>query len=215
MSIRKEVAQIRTDYQSAPLTPEALATDPIQQFETWFSAAVAAEVPEPNAMSLATVLDGKPRVRIVLLKGFDERGFVFYTHYESAKGQQIAQNPQVALTFFWPELARQIRIQGVASQMSHAESDVYYQSRGRGSRLGAWASPQSQVIANRAVLETRLAEVSQRFEGQDSFPKPDFWGGYRVKADYVEFWQGRSSRLHDRFVYQWVDDQWQIQRLAP
>lgn len=215
MSIRREVAHIRKDYLEASLEREQLAANPIHQFEQWFQEAVEQQVQEPNAMTLATVQDGKPTLRVVLLKGFDEQGLVFYTNYQSRKGQSIAENPHVALNFFWPELERQIRIEGTAAQISAEASDLYYQSRGRGSRLGAWASPQSQAIPNRTYLEERLAEVSARFADQEVFPKPDHWGGYRVEPSYLEFWQGRASRLHDRFVYELVGDTWEIRRLAP
>lgn len=215
MSIRKEVADIRVDYTQGELHESQLADNPIVQFEHWFQAAVAAQVPEVNAMMLATVADGQPSARVVLLKGFDERGFCFYTNYESRKGKELAANPKAALTFFWPELERQIRLEGTIEKVSPEESDTYYQSRGRGSRLGAWASPQSQLIEDRSLLEERVQEITQRFEGQEEFPRPDFWGGYRLKPHYLEFWQGRKSRLHDRIVYEWVDDTWQIKRIAP
>ncbi|MEL6592061.1 MAG: pyridoxamine 5'-phosphate oxidase [Bacteroidota bacterium] len=213
--MRKEVADIRVDYTQGELHESQIADNPIVQFERWFQAAVAAEVPEPNAMILATVADGQPSARVVLLKGFDERGFCFYTNYESRKGQELAANPKAALTFFWPELERQIRLEGTIEKVSPEESDTYYQSRGRASRLGAWASPQSQVIEDRSLLEERVQEVSQRFEGQETFPRPGFWGGFRLRAHYLEFWQGRKSRLHDRIVYESVDDAWQIKRIAP
>ncbi|MEO1383062.1 MAG: pyridoxamine 5'-phosphate oxidase, partial [Bacteroidota bacterium] len=170
---------------------------------------------EPNAMSLATVHQGRPSVRIVLLKGFNDEGFVFYTNYESKKAQEMAQNYQVALTFFWPELERQIRIEGKVAKVSEAESNAYYQSRGRGSRIGAWASPQSQVIEDRNILEARVEEFTAKFEGQETFPKPEYWGGYRVEPDYIEFWQGRKSRLHDRITYTLTEGAWIIQRIAP
>ncbi|MEL6627697.1 MAG: pyridoxamine 5'-phosphate oxidase [Bacteroidota bacterium] len=215
MSIRKEVADIRVDYLQGSLEEAEVAKHPIKQFEAWFEAAVSSQVHEPNAMSLATVHQGRPSVRIVLLKGFSDEGFVFYTNYESKKAQEMAQNDQVALTFFWPELERQIRIEGKVAKVSEAESDAYYQSRGRGSRIGAWASPQSQVIEDRNILEARVEEFTAKFEGQETFPKPEYWGGYRVEPDYIEFWQGRKSRLHDRITYTLTEGAWTIQRIAP
>ncbi len=215
MSIRKKVADIRIDYSKDSLMEKDLAQGPIEQFERWFQAAVEAEVHEVNAMTLSTVKDGQPSARIVLLKGFDERGFSFYTNYNSQKAQEMAANPKAALTFFWASMERQIRIQGSIEKVSAEESDTYYQSRGRGSRLGAWASPQSETISDRDILEDRVKEVTERFAEQESFPRPDFWGGYRVVPNYIEFWQGRASRLHDRLVYELVDGDWQIKRLAP
>ncbi|MEO1414284.1 MAG: pyridoxamine 5'-phosphate oxidase [Bacteroidota bacterium] len=213
--MRKEVADIRVDYLQGSLEETEVAQHPIKQFEAWFEAAVNRQVNEPNAMSLATVHQGRPSVRIVLLKGFNDAGFVFYTNYESKKAQEMAQNDQVALTFFWPELERQIRIEGKVAKVSEAESDAYYQSRGRGSRISAWASPQSQVIEDRSILEARVEEFISKFEGQETFPKPEYWGGYRVEPDYIEFWQGRKSRLHDRITYTLSEGEWTIQRIAP
>ena len=215
MPLGKSVADIRKDYLMGSLDEQEVASDPIKQFETWFDAAVQSKVQEPNAMSLATVVDGRPSLRIVLLKGFDENGLVFFTNYGSKKSQEIEQNPQVALTFFWPELERQVRVEGRAEKISKEASDEYYQSRGRMSRIGAWASPQSQKIEAREILENRVKDVQARFEGEEHFPKPDFWGGFVVKPDYFEFWQGRASRLHDRIVYDWGDGEWNTARLAP
>ncbi len=215
MSLRKDVANIRVDYTKGALDETLVAAHPIDEFERWFQEAVDSEVEEVNAMSLGTVSGGRPSVRIVLLKGFDERGFVFYTNYESRKSLEMEQEPMAALTFFWPELQRQVRIEGKVERVSATESDEYYASRDRGSRLGAWASPQSRVIEGREVLEARVAEVVKEFEGQDEVPRPPHWGGFRVQPDWVEFWQGRPSRLHDRIVYQFEAGQWQIHRLAP
>ncbi|MEO1450451.1 MAG: pyridoxamine 5'-phosphate oxidase [Bacteroidota bacterium] len=215
MSIRKSVADIRKDYLADSLEREALAEHPVAQFQRWFERAVKAEVNEPNAMALATRAGDRIAQRIVLLKGFDERGFVFYTNYESRKGQELAEHPQAALCFFWPELEQQIRIEGTVHKAEASLSDQYYQSRGRGSRIGAWASPQSQVIPDRDFLEQRVAARKAEFEGDEIFPRPDFWGGYRLQPDYIEFWQGRASRLHDRFAYSLVEGNWQIDRLAP
>ncbi len=215
MSIRKQVADIRVDYTKGALDEAQVSSDPILQFEQWFQEAIKSEVLEPNAMSLGTVLNGRPAVRIVLLKGFDENGFVFYTNYESRKAKEITGEPHAALTFFWPELQRQIRIEGHIVKVSPKESDDYYASRDRLSRLGAWASPQSSVIDDRSELETLVNEVNARFEGQEEIPRPDHWGGYRVVPDYLEFWQGRSSRLHDRITYKKEAGSWKIERIAP
>lgn len=215
MSIRKQVADIRVDYSKGELDEAQVALDPVLQFEKWFQEAVSSEVMEPNAMSLGTVLDGRPSVRIVLLKGFDERGFVFYTNYESRKAREMTAEPHAALTFFWPELQRQIRIEGRIEKISAKESDDYYASRDRLSRLGAWASPQSSTIDDRSELETLVNEVNTRFEGQEEIPRPDHWGGYRVEPAYLEFWQGRSSRLHDRITYKKEAGNWKIERIAP
>jgi len=188
---------------------------PIQQFEKWFQEAWDSEVVEVNAMSLGTVRNRRPAVRIVLLKGFDENGFVFFTNYESRKAKEITGEPYAALTFFWPELQRQVRIEGMIEKVSAKESDDYYASRGRLSRLGAWASPQSSRINSREELESLVEKVNERFEGQEEIPRPDHWGGYRVKPDYLEFWQGRASRLHDRITYTKEEGEWKIGRIAP
>lgn len=215
MSIRKKVADIRIDYGKDALLEENLAQNPIEQFEGWFQAAVEADVHEVNAMTLSTVHEGQPSARIVLLKGFDERGFAFYTNYKSRKGQEMAANPKAALTFFWSTMERQVRIEGRIEKVSAEESDTYYQSRGRGSRLGAWASPQSETITDRDLLEERVKEVTERFAKQESFPRPEYWGGYRLVPHYIEFWQGRQSRLHDRLVYELIEGDWMVKRLAP
>ena len=216
MSIRKEVAALRTEYVRGALDERQVDPDPIRQFETWFQEAVKAEVPEPNAMSLATAQDGLPTIRVVLLKGFDEAGFVFYTNYESRKGVEIAANPQVCLNFFWAELERQVRIEGRAERVSAAESDEYFYSRDRGSRVGAWASAQSQVLPDRAALTQRVDEVMRLFSEEKDVPRPPHWGGYRVVPAYLEFWQGRRSRLHDRITYRReASGLWTLQRLSP
>ncbi|MDR6232752.1 pyridoxamine 5'-phosphate oxidase [Pseudomonas oryzihabitans] len=211
------LADMRRDYTRDGLTEAQAPADPYALFGQWFEEAVRTEQPpvEANACWLATVdAEGQPHCRVLLLKGVDAQGFVFYTNYDSAKGQQMAAQPRAAMTFFWPALERQVRIEGTVEQVSSEESDAYYRVRPLGSRLGAWASPQSQAIADRHELEQRLAAVHERFaDGEPS--RPPFWGGYRLKPRRIEFWQGRSSRLHDRLDYQWIEGAWQRQRLAP
>ena len=198
------------------LSEADLAPDPFAQFQAWFDTALAAGLPEPNAMTLDTATpDGRPSARMVLIKGVDPRGFVFYTNYESRKGRELEANPWAALVFYWPELERQIRIEGRVERVAAEESDAYFASRPLGSRLGAWASPQSQVIPGRDVLEARLRDLEARFASGD-VPRPPHWGGYRVVPEAVEFWQGRPSRLHDRLRYtRQADGRWAIERLAP
>lgn len=214
--IGRTVAALRQEYAGMNLSEGDVESDPVAQFARWFAQAVAANVPEPNAMTVATATRaGVPSARIVLLKGFDERGFVFYTNYEGRKGSELAENPVAALVFHWVELHRQVRITGAVEKVSHAESDAYFQSRPRGSRLGAWASKQSSVLDGRAPLEARLAELTAQF-GEGDIPLPPFWGGYRVMPEAVEFWQGRPSRLHDRLRYvRQPDTTWRIERLSP
>jgi pyridoxamine 5'-phosphate oxidase len=211
-----DLTGLRNEYGVHGLRRADLHSDPLQQFSAWFAAALAAEIRDANAMSLATATtDGKPSVRIVLLKGFDERGFAFFTNYDSEKGRQLEANPQAALGFYWVQLERQVRISGAVERTSREDSAAYFHSRPIGSRLGAWASKQSEVIDARQVLETRLAEMTERFEEGD-IPLPPHWGGYRVKPDKIEFWQGRPNRLHDRFRYsRRPDGTWLIDRLAP
>ena len=198
------------------LARAALEASPIKEFGGWYALAIEAGLPEPNAMTLCTVdAQGQPWARTVLLKLYDEQGFVFFTNYESRKAQDIAQNPRVALLFPWVALARQVQITGVAERIPTAESLKYFATRPRGSQIGAWSSPQSQVISSRSLLEAKVAEMVRRF-GQGEIPLPDFWGGYRVVPETVEFWQGRDSRLHDRFRYLKEPGQgWRIERLAP
>ena len=210
------IADIRKDYMQATLDEADLGEHPIVFFEKWFAQADAAMVNEVNAMTLATVDDqSKPHARIVLLKAIDDKGFTFFTNYQSNKGKNLSVNPNAALVFFWPELERQVRIEGVIEKVSEAESDTYYLSRPRGSRLGAWASPQSSIIENRAVLEAKEKEFLEHFDGKE-IHRPEHWGGYRLQPNRVEFWQGRSSRLHDRICFE-LDktNQWQKFRLAP
>jgi pyridoxamine 5'-phosphate oxidase len=211
-----EIANIRKEYVWGGLSESDMDADPIRQFEAWFRQALAANLPEPNAMTLATATpDGQPSARIVLLKAFDASGFTFYTNYEGRKGRELTANPRAALLFFWPELQRQVRIAGTVERVSDAESDDYFRSRPLGSRLGAWASAQSEVIPSRDVLEDRVREVAQRFPDGE-VPRPPFWGGFRVRPLTIEFWQGRPDRLHDRLRYQRVQpDGWRIERLSP
>jgi pyridoxamine 5'-phosphate oxidase len=209
------LAELRKNYSLGSLDEADLDRDPIRQFDTWFAQAIEAQLPEPNAMTLATVDSrGYPSARIVLIKGADARGFVFFTNYESRKGREIADNPRASLLFHWIELERQVRIEGSVEQTSAAESDAYYASRPLASRIGAWASEQSQVIESRAALEAR--EQAVRAQYGDHPPRPPHWGGYRVVPDTIEFWQGRPSRLHDRMRYT-RDGRgaWQIARLSP
>lgn len=208
------VADIRQNYEKFELLETSLASDPFEQFTLWFNDALKAGVPEANAMTLATTtLAGRPSARIVLLKGFDAQGFVFYTNYLSRKGHELAENPCASLLFFWPALERQVRIEGAIEKVSPAESDEYFHSRPLGSRIGAWVSPQSQPIT-RAELEARTAELTESLGGEP--PRPEHWGGYRLAPDRVEFWQGRPSRLHDRLVFQRDAGQaWSRVRLAP
>ena len=210
------VADLRKDYQLQCLSETDADRNPFKQFQVWFDQALAAQLPEPNAMTVATVTkSGKPRARVVLLKNFDERGFVFYTNYHSHKGQELADNPQAAIAFWWAELERQVRIEGRVLKVSDRESDEYFHSRPFNSRLGAWASEQSQVIESREVLEQRLQDLKNKYENQD-IPRPPHWGGFRVIPTAIEFWQGRPSRLHDRLLYSLLDDgSWQIERLSP
>lgn len=209
------IAGIRKDYQLKSLSELEVNNNPFSQFSSWWDEAVQSEIDEVNAMTLSTITtEGRPSSRIVLLKGFDERGFVFFSNYNSNKGQQISSNSHVSLLFFWKELERQIRIDGICSKVSAEESDAYFNSRPIGSRLGAWASPQSEKIQDREVLVERLAAVTQEF-GLENVPRPPHWGGYHVMPIRIEFWQGRSNRLHDRILYEQHEHAWQISRLAP
>ncbi len=209
------LADLRLNYTQAGLTETDINPDPLQQFQTWLAQAIAAELPEPNAMMLSTVSEtGHPIARMVLLKGLDERGFTFYTNYTSAKGRQLTQHPWAALVFWWAQLERQVRVGGRVEKIPEAESDAYFQSRPRASQLGAWASPQSQTIGDRQDLEANLTRLEQQYADQP-IPRPPHWGGFRVVPHLIEFWQGRPSRLHDRLEFQRQGKQWQMRRLAP
>jgi len=210
------IADLRKSYERAELSEDASHADPLQQFDQWLKEALSAELPEPNAMTLATVGSNlRPSTRMVLIKGYDARGLVWYTNYDSRKGQELAGNPFAALQFHWVELERVVRIEGQVHKISAEESDAYYQSRPLDSRIGAWASPQSQVIEGRSVLVAQAAKYTAQYLLQP--PRPPHWGGYRLVPDRWEFWQGRRSRLHDRLVYSRSDQDslWGRQRLAP
>jgi pyridoxamine 5'-phosphate oxidase len=210
-----DLATLRRDYRTRPLGRDELAADPIVQFQQWFTEALDANVLDPNAMSIATVGDdGQPSLRMVLLKYFDTTGFVFYTNLDSRKASEMANNSRVALLFYWAEISRQVRITGMATRISAAESLRYFLTRPRDSQIGAWVSEQSRVIEGRQFLESKFAELKARFAAGD-VPLPAFWGGYRVQAHTVEFWQARENRLHDRFLYSQSGTGWAIHRLAP
>ena len=208
------IADLRKSYERAELNEDASHADPLQQFDQWLKEAIASEVPEPNAMTVATVgSDLRPSTRVVLIKGYDAQGIVWFTNYESRKGRQLAGNPYAALQFHWVELERVVRIEGIVEKVSEAESDEYFHSRPLDSRIGAWASPQSQVISGRSVLVANAAKYGAQFLLQP--PRPPHWGGFRLVPDTWEFWQGRKSRLHDRLRYRMDQGQWQRERLAP
>jgi pyridoxamine 5'-phosphate oxidase len=214
--VSADLADLRRDFSSRPLRRGDMAPDPVQQFDDWFREALAANVIDANAMSVATCdAHGQPASRMVLLKYYDAAGFVFYTNLESRKAGEISGNARVALLFFWPELRRQVRIEGEAAQVPVADTLRYFLRRPRDSQIGAWVSAQSSVISTRAVLEQKFAELQARF-GRGEVPLPSFWGGYRVRPAMIEFWQGRENRLHDRFRYRReAGESWQVERLAP
>jgi pyridoxamine 5'-phosphate oxidase len=214
-NISQKIAALRREYYSAPLDEASVDANPIAQFKKWFDESVRVEQPDPEAMTLSTAsLGGEVSARIVLLRGLDERGFVFFTNYESRKSLELIANPRAALTFYWSSLNRQVRIEGVVDKVSRQESEEYFQSRPHGSQIGAWASPQSEEIAGRISLDRMYTEAEQRFKGQ-AIPCPPFWGGFRLSPARIEFWQGRENRLHDRILYASGDDGWRISRLAP
>ena len=213
-----DLQDLREDYTHSELLESNASEDPLRQFEAWFAAARSARIAEPNAMILATAApDGRPAARVVLLKEVNPRGgFVFYTNYRSRKGEELSANPYAALCFNWLEQQRQVRIEGRVERVPAEDSTAYFQSRPRGSQLGAWASPQSSVVPNREVLEAQVSELEAEFSGQDNLPRPDHWGGYAVIPDRIEFWQGRSNRLHDRLEYRRGEHgDWERVRLAP
>ncbi|MGF7077868.1 pyridoxamine 5'-phosphate oxidase [Mucilaginibacter sp. UYCu711] len=213
---KEELQNLRQDYSAATLSETSINVNPIKQFDIWFNETVAAEIPEPNAMTLATATpDGRPSARIVLLKGFDMNGFAFYTNYLSRKGKELTKNPNAAIVFFWGELERQVRIEGTIEKLSKEQSEKYFQSRPKLSQIGALASPQSQEVPNREQLEAKMSQLEAEY-GDNEIPKPSFWGGYILKPRLIEFWQGRPSRLHDRIAYKKIDNKnWKKVRLAP
>lgn len=214
--MNKEIADLRKEYSSHTLSEKEMAKDAMQQFQIWWQQALESEIVEANAMTLATASpDGMPSARVVLLKGFDTNGFVFYTNYKSYKAIQLEENPKACLVFFWKELERQVRITGLVSKTPPQESDAYFNSRPEGSKIGAWASPQSQVVDSRDWLDNHYTTLLKKMEGEN-IHRPPHWGGYIVKPVIIEFWQGRPSRLHDRIQYSLQDDgKWTIERLAP
>ncbi len=210
-----DLSSIREEYSLRTLDESDISPDPIEQFKTWMSEAVESKVNEPNAMALGTVTENsRPCVRIVLLKGLIDGQFRFFTNYSSNKGKQMDSNPNVSLTFFWPELERQVRIEGIVSKISSEDSNAYFSSRPIGSQIGAWASPQSELIKSRKVIEEQEKSISKKYE-DSKIPRPSFWGGYNVTPDMIEFWQGRKSRLHDRLLFRKEENIWKVSRLAP
>ncbi len=213
-NMKEGLSSLRTEYGRSELSPKGVDPDPIRQFIAWFREAGEAGVTEPNAMTLCTATaSGRPSGRIVLLKDVTQDGFTFFTNYESRKGRELAENSWASLVFWWREMERQVRIEGSVERVEHRASDAYFAVRPRGSQIGAWASPQSNVIESRTVLEERAREVEERFAGE--IPRPDFWGGYSLKPLHIEFWQGRRNRLHDRVRYSRAGSRWKIERLAP
>jgi len=211
----KDIADIRKDYKLQSLLEADVLNDPIAQFGRWWDEAINSKIEEVNAMTLATATaDGTPSARIVLLKGINNKGFIFFTNYLSHKGRELENNPKAALVFFWKELERQVRIEGIVEKVSEAESEEYFASRPVASKIGAWASPQSTAIAGRNVIEENVAKYEQQF-GTESIPKPPHWGGYILNPVKIEFWQGRRSRLHDRILYTKINSEWRKERLAP
>jgi pyridoxamine 5'-phosphate oxidase len=210
-----DAANLRREYTRSGLDEAGMQPDPMVQFEAWFENVVEANLHEPNAMILATASDdGRPSARTVLLKGYDGRGFVFYTNYEGRKARDLEANPSCALLFYWGELERQVRVEGRASRLPSRESDAYFASRPRGSRLGAWASEQSRPVRDRSVLEERIKALEAEYQDRE-IPRPPFWGGYRVEPEAIEFWQGRENRLHDRIAYRREEGVWRLERLQP
>lgn len=215
-SIREHINKLRKDFSLKSLNEQSVHKNPLIQFEQWFNEAMQAQIPEMNAFDLATVsAQGQPSLRILYMRDFSSEGFVFYTNYNSHKGKDIEENPKVCMNFFWPEMERQIRIQGRAEKQRPEDSDLYFNSRPRGSQIGAWASSQSAVVKDREVLDKLVEEITLKYEGRE-IPRPVHWGGYIVKPSQIEFWQGRPSRLHDRIRYfRNENNNWQIERLSP
>jgi pyridoxamine 5'-phosphate oxidase len=211
--MKDSIASLRQEYLQAELIESSAAINPLDQFQLWWEQSLQSDIYEPNAMIISTIKQNQPNSRVVLLKGLDAQGFTFYTNYNSAKGNEIAENENVSLLFFWKELERQVRIHGKAFQISEAESLAYFQSRPRSSQIGAWASDQSEEIADRSSLEKRFQDIERQYP--DAIPKPPHWGGYKVKPHYFEFWQGRASRLHDRLSYSLRVGEWIRSRLSP
>lgn len=210
-----KIEQLRREYAREELLEESVSKDPVDQFATWFEQALQSEVVEPNAMSLATAgSDGNPSVRIVLLKGFDKDGFRFFSNYQSRKGKELDVNPNASLCFFWPELERQVRLEGAVEKISREESEEYFHKRPRLSQIGAWASNQSEEVISREELEERFQKLKKKYE-DNAIPVPEYWGGYLLKPSSIEFWQGRRGRLHDRLIYVNEANEWTIKRLAP
>ncbi|PVY40685.1 pyridoxamine 5'-phosphate oxidase [Pontibacter virosus] len=216
MSLQHDIASIRKNYSRQALTEESVSNNPLDQFKGWLNEAILSEVLEPTALVLSTVsADCRPSARVVLLKEVSSDGFVFFTNYDSRKGQDLAERPLGSITFFWAELERQVRIEGTIEKVAADVSDTYFHSRPRGSQIGAWASPQSREINSREELERAEAKYEKDFASLDMVPRPQHWGGYVLKPEYIEFWQGRPNRLHDRIVFERADDQWSRKRLAP
>jgi pyridoxamine 5'-phosphate oxidase len=211
-----DITNLREQYKKGSLSKTDTLSNPITQLEKWVKEAIEAKVPEPNAMCIATISDqGRPSARIVLLKEIDEKGIIFYTNYESRKAQEIATNPNVAVVFNWLELERQIRIEGKATRITEEKSTAYFQSRPHGSQLGAHVSDQSKIIEDRSVLEKKLKQLTEKYKEHQTIEKPKHWGGYHIQIEYIEFWQGRPNRLHDRILYSKSENSWTMDRLSP
>lgn len=216
MALTQNLAAIRHNYSRQALSEESVSQDPIQQFQVWLEEALEAKVEEPTAMVLSTVnAAGRPSARVVLLKDVSPQGLSFFTNYDSRKGQELEENPFASVTFFWPALERQVRIEGRVAKVAPEVSDTYFHSRPKGSQIGAWASPQSKPIESRQVIEEADRKLTEQYATAEEIPRPPHWGGYQLQPERVEFWQGRPNRLHDRIVYAQQDNSWQIQRLAP
>lgn len=215
LNLSERVRALRREHDATGIDIDTLHEDPIEQFQLWLEEAIEANLPQPNAMTLATADPyGRPSARITLLKGVDSQGFVFFSNYESRKGTELTQNPHAALVFYWGELGRQVRVEGAVERLSQEESLDYFQTRSLGSRIGAWASRQSQVILDRAALEEAVRQIAAQYP-DENIPLPPYWGGFRLTPDYIEFWKGRPNRLHDRIVYRRDDGAWRRQRLSP